>query len=99
MLHSSNKEYSNEQATKLGVNVYTGIADPIEAKSWIVKIERVFDVMGCPDVHKLYLVTFLLEGDAHDWWRSVQSKYVDPLVITWGDFNEYYYPHSYKNDK
>ncbi|XP_022849073.1 uncharacterized protein LOC111371365 [Olea europaea var. sylvestris] len=69
----------------------------------MVRIERIFDVMDCPDDRKLRLATFLLEGSAYDWLRSVQSKYVDPSVITWGkfkdDFNEHFYPHSYKTDK
>ncbi|XP_022873706.1 uncharacterized protein LOC111392581 [Olea europaea var. sylvestris] len=69
----------------------------------MVRIERIFDVMDCLDDRKLRLATFLFEGSAYDWWRSVQSKCVDPSMITWGefkdDFNELFYPRSYKTDK
>ncbi|CAA3003162.1 uncharacterized protein LOC111369392 isoform X1, partial [Olea europaea subsp. europaea] len=102
-LRNTDKDYSIERATKLGAKVFTGTADPVDAESWMVRIERIFDFMDCPDDRKLRLATFLLEGSAYDWWRSVQSKYVDPSVITWGefkdDFNEHFYPRSYKTDK
>lgn len=102
-LRNSDKDHSIERATKLGAKVFTGTADPAEAESWLVRVERVFDVMGCQGERKVRLATFLLEGGAYDWWKSIQSKYVDPSVITWSDFradfNEYYCPRSYKTDK
>lgn len=59
--------------------------------------------MGCPSDRKVRLANFLLEGGAYNWWKSLQSKYVNSSVITWSDFrddfNEYYRPRSYKTNK
>lgn len=62
--------------------LFAGIGDPAEVKSWMVKIERVFDIMDCSDNQKLCLATFLVEVCAYDWWKSVHSKYVHPSMIT-----------------
>lgn len=51
-----------EQATKLKAKMFISMTDPTVAESWMIKIERVFDVMGCPDDRKLRLVTFWIEG-------------------------------------
>lgn len=42
--------------------MFISMTDPTVAESWMIKIERVFDVMGCPDDRKLRLVTFWIEG-------------------------------------
>ncbi|XP_022847834.1 uncharacterized protein LOC111370386 [Olea europaea var. sylvestris] len=59
-LRNTDKDCSMERATKLGAEVFTGAvdlveaeslmtADPVEAESWMVRIERIFDVMDCLD--------------------------------------------------
>lgn len=53
--------------------MFTNTADPVEIESWMVKIERMFDIMDCPDDRKLF-ATFPLEEGAYDLWRSVQNK-------------------------
>ncbi|KAL2533239.1 Uncharacterized protein Adt_06590 [Abeliophyllum distichum] len=80
------KDHSIERATKLGAKVFTGTSDPAMAEAWMHKIEKVFDVMGCPDDKRLRLATFLLEEGANDWWRLIQTRYADPSVITWANF-------------
>ncbi|KAL2471113.1 Gag protease polyprotein-like protein [Abeliophyllum distichum] len=87
MQRNPNKDHSIEWATKLGAKVFTGTSVPAMAEAWMDKIETVFDVMGCPDDKRLRLATFLLEEGANDWWWLIQTRYVDPSVITW--FSEY----------
>ncbi|KAL2460909.1 Gag protease polyprotein-like protein [Abeliophyllum distichum] len=103
MQHNSDKVYSIERAINLGANVFKGVVDPMVAEAWIVKIEKIFDVMGCPDDKRLHVATFLLEEGAHDWWQSIQARYADPSVITWVDFKrafyDNYYHRSYKDAK
>ncbi|KAL2465555.1 CCHC-type domain-containing protein [Abeliophyllum distichum] len=102
-MRNTYRNFSIERATKLGAKIFTGTTDPAIVEALMIKIERVFDVMGCPDDRKLRLATFLLEDGAYDWWQPVQNKYLDPSIITWTDFRrnfyDSYYPLSYKDTK
>lgn len=60
-MRNTDKNFSIERATQLGAKVFTGTADPSIAQAWMIKIESLFDVMGCPYDRKLRLTTFLLE--------------------------------------
>ncbi|KAL2474767.1 Retrotrans gag domain-containing protein [Abeliophyllum distichum] len=70
-MRSTNRDFSIERATKLGAKVFIGTTNLVVAKAWMIRIERVFDVMGCPNDRKLCLATFLLEDGEYDWWQSV----------------------------
>ncbi|KAL2471539.1 RNA-directed DNA polymerase [Abeliophyllum distichum] len=67
MQHNPNKDHSIERATKLGAKVFTCTSDPAMVEDWMDKIEKVFDVMGCPNDKRLGLATFLFEEGANDW--------------------------------
>ncbi|XP_022847679.1 uncharacterized protein LOC111370226 [Olea europaea var. sylvestris] len=100
-MRNTDRDFSIERGTKLGVKVFTGTVDPAVAQAWMINIERVFNVIGCLDARKLCLATFLLEEGAYDWWQSVWSTYLDPSIITWTDFHrifyDAYYTRSYKD--
>ncbi|KAL2505661.1 Gag protease polyprotein-like protein [Abeliophyllum distichum] len=102
MQHNPDKDHSIEWATKLGAKVFTGTFAPAMAEAWMDKIEKCFDVMGCPDDKRLRLATFLLEEGANNWWRLIQTRYADPSVITWVDFKcafyDTYYPRSLREE-
>ncbi|KAL2513202.1 Uncharacterized protein Adt_18802 [Abeliophyllum distichum] len=53
-MRNTDKKFSIERATKLGVKVFIGTADLAVSEAWMIKIERVFDVMGFPD-QKIYV--------------------------------------------
>ncbi|GKF35954.1 hypothetical protein Tco_0112712, partial [Tanacetum coccineum] len=48
-----------------------------EAEDWITHMEKLFQVLGCPDNFKTRLVAFKLEGDALSWYfpASEQQRY------------------------
>ncbi|XP_022871839.1 uncharacterized protein LOC111390945 [Olea europaea var. sylvestris] len=102
-MHSTERDFSIERATKLGAKVFIGTVDPAVAQAWMTKIGKVFDVMSCLDDRKLCLATFLLEEGVYDWWQSVRSTYLDPSIITWTNFHrifyDAYYPRFYKDAK
>ena len=53
-----------EKARRLGAQEFQGTTDPIQAESWIQRIERVMEVMQCSEEQKVSMATFLLEGRA-----------------------------------
>ena len=45
-----------EQFRKLGPPSFLGNPDPTEAESWIMQMEKIFDVIGCTEVKKSLLL-------------------------------------------
>ncbi|GKC97417.1 hypothetical protein Tco_1167692, partial [Tanacetum coccineum] len=57
---------------------FRSAATPVEAEDWITHMEKLFQVLGCPDNFKTRLAAFKLEGDALSWWKAhlrTQQRY------------------------
>ena len=54
-----------------------------------MQIEKIFDVLNCPEDQKVSLAAFMLEGEAEHWWRMIKriSK-IKHELITWKVFIE-----------
>ncbi|GJW41616.1 zinc finger, CCHC-type, retrotransposon gag domain protein [Tanacetum coccineum] len=63
---------------KLKPLAFRSAATPAEAEDWITHMEKLFQVLGCPDNFKTRLAAFKLEGDALSWWKA-------HLVLGWSD--------------
>ncbi|XP_030948929.1 uncharacterized protein LOC115972826 [Quercus lobata] len=94
-----------EQFRKMGPPSFLGNPDPIEAETWIMQMEKIFDVVGCTEVQKVSFASFMLKGEAEHWWRS--TKKTLPLekdeILTWtiflDAFYEKYFPESIRDEK
>ena len=49
---------------KLGPLYFSGSSDLMEAKAWIMKIEKFFNVIHCSEEQKAFFVAFMLENEA-----------------------------------
>ena len=78
------RENTIERVRSLGAENFSGTTEPADAESWLTRVERIFDVMRCTDDERVSFATFLLEGGAYHWWRSVSRRYGG--VISWADF-------------
>uniref|UniRef100_A0A804K783 non-specific serine/threonine protein kinase n=1 Tax=Musa acuminata subsp. malaccensis TaxID=214687 RepID=A0A804K783_MUSAM len=63
------------QFKKLSPPSFNGEPDQMVAEQWMMRIEKIFDVLNCPDDKKVYLATFMLEGEAEHWWRTMKRIY------------------------
>jgi len=94
-----------EQFRKMGPPSFLGNPDPTEAETWIMQMEKIFDMVGCTEVQKVYFASFKLKGEAEQWWRS--TKKTLPLeedeILTWtiflDAFYEKYFPKSVWDEK
>ncbi|KAH9685255.1 Endonuclease [Citrus sinensis] len=82
-----------ERVRSLGAKSFNGFGEPPEAESWFVKLERIFDVMKCPEDDRLSFATFLLEDRAYHWWQTVERRYQGHAAITWVIFRKEFYDH------
>lgn len=88
---------------ELGAYDFFGSVGPAEDENWLTYLERVLEVMRCPDEDRVQLASFLLKRNAYHWWKTIRRGYADPTAITWAEFQrifyEQFYLHSYRNVK
>ncbi|XP_026425940.1 uncharacterized protein LOC113322133 [Papaver somniferum] len=66
---------------------FSGTAEPTEADKWLIGIKKEFEALQIPNEKKVRLATYLFEGDAEHWWRSVK-RMEDVSSICWEKFVE-----------
>ncbi|CAL9130901.1 unnamed protein product, partial [Musa textilis] len=93
-----------EQFKKLSPPCFSGEPDPMVAEQWIMRMEKIFDVLDCPDDQKVSFATFMLEGEAEYWWKTIKRiSEARHEHITWKvfveKFNEKYFPDYIKEQK
>ncbi|XP_043717596.1 uncharacterized protein LOC122665507 [Telopea speciosissima] len=94
-----------ERFKKLGPVVFKGVStDPLWPAIWVEEMEKIFIVLECTDHQRVACATFMLQGEAHMWWKAHKQILIaaDP-VITWARFVsaffESYFPDSVKEAK
>nr|GFB03246.1 zinc finger, CCHC-type, retrotransposon Gag domain protein [Tanacetum cinerariifolium] len=84
-----------ERFTKLKPLTFRSDATPAEAEDWITYMEKLFQVLGCPNNFKTRLAAFKLEGDALSWWKAHLHTQVGGDAFTdtctWVAFREIFY--------
>ncbi|KAF5445020.1 hypothetical protein F2P56_034103 [Juglans regia] len=49
---------------------FTGEEDSLQAERWIGDLERTFEVCGCTEAQKVLYGSYLLHGEAANWWKT-----------------------------
>ena len=58
--------------------------DPTE---WFTRVEQFFEFQGTPEIQKLALASFHLQGEANQWWQWLRRSYREEgQEITWNNF-------------
>ena len=74
------------------------------AKNWLMKIEKIFEVVACTDDQKVAYITYMLVGEAKHWWRGAHALLqAQGVPLTWMSFRatflEKYFPENVRNQK
>ena len=92
-----------EQFRKMQPPIFKGELDPLVAEDWISSIERIFNLINCPDARKVACATFMLQHGARHWWDSTARSRPQGHMWTWEEFKELflkkYYPTNIRNQK
>ena len=88
---SSSKGSSFDDFKKLGPPYFFGTLDPTKAETWILKIEKFFDVIDCSKDKKTSYAVFMLDKEADNWWRMTKRLLEDEGPIVQRQFNETFY--------
>ena len=64
----------------------------MEAESWLKAIEKVFHALRCPAEDKVTFATFMLQGEAADWWEiEIEKLGPNNVPFTWKEFRKVFY--------
>ena len=66
---------------------YDGEVDPVKFENWVSYMEKLLDVVNCPENLKVKLASFYLEGTADMWWITIKDTAKKP-DFTWEKFLE-----------
>ncbi|XP_027927647.1 uncharacterized protein LOC114184538 [Vigna unguiculata] len=83
---------------------FEGKFNPEGAQRWITEIKKIFNAMGCHKEHKVTYATYMLTGEAKNWWKVVnQTLPHEGGIVPWEDFKasflENYFPKDLKKQK
>ena len=67
-------------------STYDGSTDPMKLENWIREMEKIFDVVGCPDLIKVNQAVFYLVGQADLWWRQNKIHLTQQVNFSWEAF-------------
>ena len=68
-----------KQFQQLKPPIFYGTPDPMAVESWLLGIERVFEVLPCIDEQKVVYATFTFEGAILIWWQL--KRPLEPLWL------------------
>ena len=78
---------------------FSGDYDPEGARLWLAKTEKIFEATGCLEEHKVPCATFMLQGEAENWWKFVKPAIAAPGgVIPWNAFKDKFLDNYFPRD-
>ncbi|KAL4293831.1 uncharacterized protein LOC107611047 [Arachis ipaensis] len=77
---------------KNGPPQFNGNANALEANRWFRDVERFLYTQRIPEAQSVEIVTYMLEGDAQEWWHELYHTLQMELIdIPWNRFKIEFY--------
>ncbi|XP_028071944.1 uncharacterized protein LOC114274255 [Camellia sinensis] len=73
---------------KMKPPTFLGGIEPLKAETWLLEMEKLFEVFPYSKVHKVLLATHTLKDEARRWWLLVRNGNEN---MTWTQFNSVFY--------
>ncbi|XP_028109577.1 uncharacterized protein LOC114308227 [Camellia sinensis] len=85
---------------KMKSPTFLGGIEPLKAETWLLEMEKLFEVFPCTETQKVLLATYTLKNEAQRWWLLIRNTNGN---MTWARFNEIFYekyfPHCFQDRK
>ncbi|KAF7841505.1 uncharacterized protein G2W53_003803 [Senna tora] len=83
---------------------FDGKFDVQKAETWLMKMEKMFEILEVTGYQKVILATFTFTDEADHWWRNSKGVLrVRNIQLTWesflAEFYEKYFPRSIQDEK
>ncbi|XP_028126409.1 uncharacterized protein LOC114323125 [Camellia sinensis] len=73
---------------KMKPPTFLGDIEPLKEETWLLEIEKLFEVFPCTETRKVLLATYTLNDEARRWWLLIRNTNGN---MTWARFNEIFY--------
>ncbi|XP_017976556.1 PREDICTED: uncharacterized protein LOC108662033 [Theobroma cacao] len=81
-----------EVSLKIAPPPFKGFINSDDAELWIEEMEKAFVAMRSSDQDKIIFAVYLLQGNAHNWWKGVTRTHDnDPEFFNWENFRTTFY--------
>ncbi|XP_061360561.1 uncharacterized protein LOC133304529, partial [Gastrolobium bilobum] len=78
---------------------FQGSRDPKVVITWLMRMEKIFQVMRCQDLQRLLYSVYMLEGDAYDWWYNASRPFtIQGEELTWALFERLFHEEYFLRD-
>ncbi|XP_028119215.1 uncharacterized protein LOC114316729 [Camellia sinensis] len=67
---------------------FCGGTEPLKAETWLLEMEKLYEVFPCSETQKVLLAIYTLKDEARRWWLLIRSGNRN---ITWAQFNAIFY--------
>lgn len=72
-----------EDLRRLKSPSFVGTTNPLVAESWMMQLEKIFDVLDFSETQKVTYAVFMLEEEAEHWWRMVKRTHFGGMMPSW----------------
>ncbi|XP_028103157.1 uncharacterized protein LOC114302340 [Camellia sinensis] len=73
---------------KMKLPTFLGGIEPLKAETWLLEMEKLFEVFSCSEIQKVLLTTYNLKDEGWRWWLLIQNSNGN---MTWTQFNVIFY--------
>ncbi|XP_028098905.1 uncharacterized protein LOC114298516 [Camellia sinensis] len=73
---------------KIKPSIFKRGIDPMKAETWVLGVEKLFEVFPCIEAQKVQLAAFTLEDEARRWWMLTRTEHQG---LIWTRFLELFY--------
>ncbi|KAL6195704.1 hypothetical protein ACLB2K_031322 [Fragaria x ananassa] len=80
-----------------GAVEFKGVKGPLDAYSWVDKIEIVFESTELPEEKKVKMTVSFLDDSAHHWWTLTRRNNDGAQTMTWEQFKTLFLGLAYSN--
>ncbi|XP_028117077.1 uncharacterized protein LOC114314789 [Camellia sinensis] len=67
---------------------FLGGIEPLKAETWLLEMEKLFEVFPCFEIQKVLLATYTLKDETRRWWLLIRNSNGN---MTWAQFNSIFY--------
>jgi hypothetical protein len=67
--------------------------DPMEAKDWLMGVEKKLVIAQCTDHEKVLFAAHQLYGTVANWWETYCNTHANVKTITWNEFKACFHTH------
>ncbi|KAL6141425.1 hypothetical protein ACLB2K_059713 [Fragaria x ananassa] len=74
------------EAYEAGAREFKGAKGPLDAYTWVDKMEKAFAITELPEERKVKMAVTFLDDSAHHWWSLASRNVEDALNMSWEQF-------------